>query len=212
MPSGPACAGAVWNLNVRGKRGNIVETFPSVEYDFQPNQLQLNANDCIHIQWTGSNTHNNGNPAGDGQAGDAGEGTEGTDRHNIMCLGDRSRNYPVAVDLPLHNDSCMFTSVGGGNAAFWTPDQTVPYFSVSNWNAASVFDAAIWLGSSGFYTGQANATAATTQLDVLLDNAPASLVGGVIMKPTVSGRTLHYMCSRNNNFSNRSQKGSIMVL
>lgn len=25
----------------------------------------------------GSNTHNNGNPAGDGQAGDAGEGTRG---------------------------------------------------------------------------------------------------------------------------------------
>ena len=27
---------------------------------------------------SGSNTHNNGNPAGDGQAGDAGEGTSGT--------------------------------------------------------------------------------------------------------------------------------------
>lgn len=32
-----------------------------------------------HLCWScpGSNTHNNGNPAGDGQAGDAGEGTGG---------------------------------------------------------------------------------------------------------------------------------------
>ena len=27
--------------------------------------------------WSGSNTHNNGQPAGDGQAGDAGEGNAG---------------------------------------------------------------------------------------------------------------------------------------
>ena len=33
--------------------------------------------DLVHIQWTGSNRHNNGNPAGDGQAGDAGEGRGG---------------------------------------------------------------------------------------------------------------------------------------
>jgi len=52
-----------------------VQTYPSVEYDFQPNKLEITLADCIHIQWTGSNTHNNGNPAGDGQAGDAGEGT-----------------------------------------------------------------------------------------------------------------------------------------
>ena len=38
----------------------------------------------LHIQWTGSNTHNNGDPGGDGQTGDAGQGTEGTDRHNFV--------------------------------------------------------------------------------------------------------------------------------
>jgi hypothetical protein len=66
----------IYNWNMMGKRGNIVQTFPAIEYDFTPRNLQINRNDLIHIQWTGSNTHNN-QGGGDGQAGDDGEGTDG---------------------------------------------------------------------------------------------------------------------------------------
>merc|ERR1719361_3111650 len=88
----------IWNLNVQGKRGNIVQTFPAVEYDFWPKKLEVTTNDCIAMSWTGSNTHNNGNPAGDGQAGDAGEGRGGSDRHNFLQYLEKKNSYPIPLD------------------------------------------------------------------------------------------------------------------
>ena len=97
-PSNIPASAKVYNLNVRGKRGNIVETFPATEYDFHPPRLEVTPEDFVHVQWTGSNTHQNGGNGGDGQAGDTGEGTDGTDRHNIAQLQGFAMNYPIALD------------------------------------------------------------------------------------------------------------------
>jgi len=189
----------IYNLNVRGKRGNIVQTYPSVEYDFVPVNLKVNTNDLIHIQWTGSNTHNNGNPAGDGQAGDAGEGTTGTDRHNWVQMGDLSENYPLPLDKFGTDDISIFK-----HTTCWTLTGT----QIANWQ-----DCALHLATSGQYRTMAQVSTDPNNFDPLLNDAPPSLIGGLLMsfQSTASGKTFNYMCTRNNNFSNRSQKATIIV-
>ena len=47
------------------------------------------------------------------------------------------------------------------------------------------------------------------KMDSLLNNAPASF-GGMILQFSNKG-CFYYICSRNNNFSNRSQKGVLCI-
>ena len=48
-----------------------MQTFPATEYDFIPDRLEVRRADLVHVQWTGSNTHDNNND------GDAGQGKGG---------------------------------------------------------------------------------------------------------------------------------------
>merc|ERR1712146_772577 len=84
-PVGVSAGARIWNLNVRGKRGNIVQVYPGVEYDFTPNTLEMSSSDYVHIQWTGSNPNPNGND---------GQGTAGTDRSNIVQIEDLIATSP----------------------------------------------------------------------------------------------------------------------
>ncbi|XP_072025685.1 LOW QUALITY PROTEIN: protein DD3-3-like [Amphiura filiformis] len=186
----------IYNLNVRGKRGNIVQTYPAVEYDFIPNDLNIKTGELVHIQWTGSNTHNNGNPGGDGQTGDAGEGRGGTDRNNIVEIPTRNDNYP----LPIEN-----TNMWKGAEVIWIYH--------GKWGLSET-DLAVNMASSGYYqcmtaaTCQGQSAETKGKLNKLLDNAPASYQGALVR---FAPGTYHYMGSRNNNFSNRSQKGTLTV-
>lgn len=187
----------IFNLNVRGKRGNIVQVYPAVEYDFIPNNLEITEGSLVHMQWTGSNRHNNNAPGGDGQTGDAGEGTGGTDRNNFVQTPNAIENYPLPFE-----QSNIFQNA----KLHWIP------YDVNG--DLSPEDLAVNMASSGYYRCMSAATCGSqsvqnkNELNNLLNNAPASYEGALI-EPAVG--EYHYMCTRNNNFSNRSQKGRLMV-
>ena len=75
-------------------------------------------------------------------------------------------------------------------------------------------DIAVTFGSSGYYlcmkaeTCAGNSVESKVKMDKLLNNAPASF-GGMLVE--FAKGMYHYICSRNNNFTNRSQKGTIEV-
>lgn len=83
----------IYNLNVRGRRGNIEQVYPAVEYDFAPSQLVVNKGDYIHYQWTGS----------DANANNDGEGRQRTDRSNLVQYDNQDSNKPVRPLLPTRN-------------------------------------------------------------------------------------------------------------
>jgi len=206
----------IYNLNVRGKRCNIVQCFPSVEYDFQPNQLTIRENDLVHIQWTGSNTHNNGNPAGDGQAGDAGEGTRGTDRHNIVEIrSGQATDFGGSFPAPWEENT-MFKNLL--NAYAVDSENKNLDMATASWEDVKQ-NWAVRMATANYYLGYNKATNVYTkhstlaadqnaELQVLLNNAPASFPGGVMQ---FKKGTYNYMCTRNHNFSNRDQKGHLIV-
>merc|ERR1712061_46779 len=193
------------NVNVRGKRGNIVQTFPAVEYDFEPNDFYMEQGQCVHFQWGGSNTHNNGNPAGDGQAGDAGEGKGGSDRSNIIQLLDKNSTYPAPLDKAVVTDffeksKCYQTYTGNAVSSGNTGGTAQQNLQAK--------DCQIYLMSAGYFTGYDD-VGNGNELDVLLNNTPASM-RGLTVCPQEAGE-FDFTCTRNNNFSNRDQKLTITV-
>jgi len=206
-------ANNIINVSVQGKRGNIVQTFPAVEYDFWPKTVEMKTGDCVAFQWTGSNTHNNGNPAGDGQAGDAGEGRGGSDRSNLIQIMDKNSTYPAPYDKAVVDDffanSKVFRTYTGEAVSTGNPIQ-----GTEDPQTLAGRDAQVYFLSAGYYAtedgvAQAVGNDADGELNVLLNNTPASMRGMTVC-PEKAG-TYEFTCTRNNNFSNRDQKLTIVV-
>jgi len=181
----------VFNLNVRGKRGNIVETYPATEYDFVPEKLYVRIGDYIHFQWTGCDT----NPAGN-----AGEGTDQTDRSNIVQIATQDANTPASATW-LTSNTPMFTDLGLRKRMAFL-DQ----------NPSNCLTYAALLAANN---NNANNAETDVRNCMKLNGQPTPYFdGGAIRMNLTTGETtpFYYMSSRNNNFSNRGQKAAIWVL
>jgi len=212
------------NVNVRGKRGNIVQTFPATEYDFEPQHVEVSPSSgtCFHFQWCGSNTHNNGNPGGDGQTGDDGEGRGGSDRSNLVQMFKMDESYPLTYDT-IEDEESFFTDY---------VDCYHPIGSATPNTPISDEDAQLVLGTAGFYksveymtqfcdeeTGdEAGENRGQCVVDELLNNVSASFRAGLIccLKDGLSTdanyeKEFAFLSTRNNNFSNRAQKWKFVL-
>jgi hypothetical protein len=113
----------------------------------------------------------------------------GTDRSNIVEMKRPSVNYPFTSNKL----STMFSNA----EIIWSSDE----------DTKTGDDLATSMASAGYYDNVSR-FGTKEAVNNELNNAPASYRGMLLkFKPG----TYYYMCTRNNNFSNRNQKGRLTV-
>jgi hypothetical protein len=183
-PDGVSSSARIFNLNVRGKRGNIVQAYPAVEYDFIPNYFTGRTGDYMHFQWTGCDT----NPAGN-----AGEGTAQTDRSNIVQVENAALSVPASDEWLGRNTPLFEDATLRKRMAMLDQTDCLTYEELLAKN-----------------NNNENDVEQDVQNCMKLNAADRYFDGGLVRFNKTGN--FYYMSSRNNNFTNRGQKGVIDIV
>jgi len=220
----------IFNVNVRGKRGNIVQVYPAVEYDFVPSGLDLKtaSNDMVHWQWTGSD-YNPQRGCNDAEGGppDGNNGNQNAraDRTNVVELANMAHNYPFGglnteaenavtpilqmakTDPAAAADFTFFTNAAG-DAADAAMIKKMAFLNHKEELAAE--------GQTCLTQDELNDINNQNQRDTnprncAKVNTAHPYFDGGLQSVTAKQGTFGFFSSRNNNFSNRDQTMGICV-
>ncbi|EFA76446.1 hypothetical protein PPL_10211 [Heterostelium album PN500] len=173
----------IWNIMVKGKRGNIQQAYPAMEYQFTPSQITMKKNEYVHFQWTGCD-HN--------PAGNAGNGRNKLDRSNLVQI------HSLGYGTPFKDDD--YTSK---NALLTDPADRLRFAQQDQVGCKS------YAQLMADNNNNQNDIEQDPQNCAYLNAAPNTFDGGV-HKMDRTG-SFYYMSTRNHDFSNRDQKGAIHV-
>lgn len=180
-PADVAMERRIVNVNVRGRRGNIVQVYPSVEYDFIPSDLSVEVGTLLHFQWTGSDANNNNN---------AGNGRAGTDRSNLVQIQSRAETIP----LPLEKHTLLFDARANPNDPA----------------GKALVDKFAYLDQDQIVTCDPDTNDQNSETNCKQLNGASAYFDGGLVEMKVVGEH-HFASTRNNDFTNRSHKSSIKV-